>query len=326
MKKFILSVCCVVAALTSASAQGVKFEINDGMDDNPMLKSRIEQNVSNLLTEVNRAQSAGTPLNFASFRIDEEAQRQLSMLWENVPFRCDESEIIERVMQVTGGYQVRNIPLELKPADAKVTDDAYQEAVIDFDHSGRIISFYFAISNNLYAQVMRSGMEVADMRRRQLILDYVEHFRTAYNQKDIDYLWKVFSDDAIIITGKVIKTKPTDFNPMPKNKVIYNTQNKKTYLTKLKGIFDRSKYVRVTFSEIKITRHPTKEHYYGVLLRQGYKVPGYEDDGYVFLLWDFIDEQNPQIHVRTWQPYWTNDQKTAVISEEEIFDISMFEI
>lgn len=326
MKKIILFMCCAVAALTSAQAQGVKFVISDGMD-NDMLKARIEENVSNLLTEVNRAQSTGTSLNFATFRTDEEAQRQLSMLWSNVPFRCDESEIVERVMNVKGGYQVRNIPLELKPSDAKVTDDAYQEAVIDFDHSGRITSFYFAISNNLYAQVMRSGQEVADIRRRQLILDYVEHFRTAYNQKDIKFLEQVYSDDAIIITGKVTRPKPTDFNPVPKDKIEYFTKTKTEYLTGLRRVFANAKYVRVTFSEIKISRHPTKNDYYGVLLRQGYSTPGYSDDGYVFLLWDFIDEEHPQIHVRTWQPYWMDpNTKTKRISEDEIFDISMFEI
>ena len=325
MKKLILMCCLVAGVWASASAQSVKFEINSGMEDNPTLKSKIERNVSNLLTEINRAQSTGTSLNFNAFEITSDAKTSLSMLWSNVPFVCIEEEIVERLLGVSGGYQVRCVPLELRPTDAKVSDDSYQEAVIDFNHAGEISSFYFAISNNLYSQVMKKGGEVTDLRRRQLILDYVEHFRTAYNQKDLKFLEAVFSDDAIIITGKVTTRKPID-SPIPITKVEYKTQSNQEYLTNLRRVFANAKYVRVNFSEIKIQRHPTMEHYYGVLLRQGYSTPGYSDDGYVYLLWDFIDEQHPQIHVRTWQPYWLNPEKTVAIETEEVFDIGDFNL
>ena len=325
MKKFFAFCCLAIGFGAAVSAQNVVFQVSDGLSNNAV-KTKIENGVSALLNEVNRAQAARKALNFRAIPASESAQMSLSMLWENVPFRCDEEEIVERVLQTAEGYQVRNIPLELKPTDNSVSDDSYQEAVIDFDRNGTITSFYFAISNNLYAQVMRSNLEVTDLRRRQLILDYVEHFRTAYNQKDIKFLEQVFSDDAIIITGKVIKSQPNDFNPLPKERIEYNVQNKKAYLSRLAGVFQRNRYIRVTFSEINVARHPTKRDFYGVLLRQGYESPGYSDDGYVFLLWDFRDESNPQIHVRTWQPYYLDTAHTQVIDEDEIFDISSFDL
>lgn len=328
MKKILLFLCCVAGVLNMASAQPVKFEINSGTSIST-LKTRIEQNVSSLLTEINRAQAAhAANLNYTSFGITTEAQNSLSMLWANVPFVCLESEIVEMLIEAPGGYQVRGIPVELRPTDATVTDDSYQEAVIGFDESGKINSFYFAISNNLYKQVIKKGAEVTDNRRRQLILDYVEHFRTAYNQKDINFLEAVYSDDAIIITGKVYQRKVIDGGGQSflKPEVKYTQHDKTTYLTKLRGVFARAKYVRVNFSEIKIQRHPTLDNYYGVRLRQGYSIPGYSDDGYVYLLWDFIDEKNPQIHVRTWQPYWLNEQKTIAIASDEIFDIGDFDL
>ncbi len=327
MKKFFTLLCCLAAsAALTASAQGVRFTIGDGTDDEA-LKGRIERNVTALLTEINAAQSAGRSLDFSNIDASQSAQSSLSMLWANVPFRCFDEEIVERLLQVPDGYQVRNIPLELKPVGVAVNDDSYQEAVIDFNRTtGRIESFYFAISNNLYAQVMRSNLEVNDMRRRQLILDYVEHFRTAYNQKDLNFLQQVFSDDAIIITGKVTRTRPTDFNPIPKEKITYTTQSKVQYLNNLRGVFSRNRYIRVNFSEIKVSRHPARADFYGVLLRQGYNSSTYSDDGYVFLLWDFSDEAHPQIHVRTWQPYYLDTAKKTPISEDEIFDISTFEL
>jgi hypothetical protein len=60
---------------------------------------------------------------------------------------------------------------------------------------------------------------------------------------------KVFSDDAVIITGKVIRTRPNDFGNS-NTKVVYNRQTKKEYLTNLKRAFLRNKYIDVKFSEI----------------------------------------------------------------------------
>lgn len=326
MKKFMLILGCTWLTVISVTAQEVVFEIRDGIYADGV-KNAIERNVSALLTEINKAQAAGRALDFQGISIAPSAQSSLSMLWANVPFRCEEDEIVESVSSTPdNGLQIRNIPLELKPTDATVTDDAYQEAVIDFDAGGTIQSFYFSLSTNLYKEVMLYGQEVGDLRRRQMILDYVEHFRTAYNQKDIDFLWQVFSDDAIIITGKVTKTKPSDINPVPQTRITYKTQDKKTYLTNLKRVFDQSRYIRVNFSEIQVSRHPTKRDFYGVLLRQGYDSGSYSDDGYVFLLWDFRDEAHPQIHVRTWQPYYLDAAKTKIIDEDDIFDISSFDL
>lgn len=325
MKKFFTILCSLtVCAVWTVSAQSVRFQIGDGTD-NAALKNKIERNVSALLTEINQAQRAGRALNFSNLDISTSAQTSLSMLWSNVPFHCYDEEIVETLLMTPGGCQVRNLAVELKPEEAIVTDDSYQEAVIDFDRStGRIENFYFSISNNLYATIMKKGVEISDMQRRHQIVQYVELFRTAYDQKNINFLEQVFSDDAIIITGKVIRTKPTDFNPMPQEKITYNSQSKKQYLTNLRGVFARNKYIRVNFSDIKVFKHPTRADFYGVLLRQGYTSSTYSDDGYVFLLWDFTDENNPQIHVRTWQPYYLDKEKSKTIDPNDIFTIDDF--
>ena len=300
MKRIIICAFCFLGVLAS-NAQNVNVEINSGIYSQS-IKSNIERNASALLSEVNRAHRAGRPLNFHTMAITTDAQKSLAMLWEAVPFYCEDSEIVESVMTLPrGGYQIRNIPLELTPSDVSYSDDTYQEAVIDFDKNGRIESFYFSASNNLYKQVLREGEQIGDFRRRQMILDYVEHLRTAYNQKDIDFLEQVYSDAALIITGRVIKISPNDFNPFPQEKVIKVTQSKREYLNRLKGVFARTRYIYVKFDDIEIIRHPNKTDFYGVSLRQAYRSDTYSDDGYLFLLWDFTDENHPQIYVRVWE-------------------------
>lgn len=290
--------------------------------DNAELKSKVQQNISRLLTEFNLASAAGRDVNFDSITIGMPAQMCIQMIWKNTPFRTGDTEVIERCLNTYGGdYEVRNIPLFLKGGDT----EQYQEAVIGFDRQGNIIDFHLTIDNNLYVKVLKKGWDVTDLRYRQIILDYVEQFRTAYNTKDMDFLEQIYSDDALIITGKVIKSVPSEMNNfMPEDKVIYNKQNKRQYLNNLARVFRSNKRINVMFDDIKVIRHPAKENYYGVTLKQGYTSDYYSDSGYLFLLWDFNKPDAPQIHVRTWQPEMINE--TTRLPEEEIFTCEDFDI
>ena len=319
MRKFLLLIILFSPVLLFG---GVKLTISSGID-NGGLKTKMENSISVLLTEINAAQAAGRAINFAPLNLNQSVQLSLSMLWENSPFICLDEVITERCLTTNTGYQVRNIPLMMKPLTVEFQEDEhYQEAVISFDRQGNVESFYLSINMNLYMNVIKNNLEITDHRRRQLILDYVEQFRTSYNTKDIKFLEQVFSDDALIITGKVIEQKAPDGIVLP-DKIVYKKQTKQEYITNLRRVFANNSYINVTFDEIKVMKHPVNKNYYGVTLHQGYKSSSYRDDGYLFLLWDFTDEQAPQIHVRTWQPDQINGGR---IPEEEIFSLSDFDI
>ena len=320
MKKLLLLMLLVAA--TQVKADKVSFTISDGMD-NASMKAKIENTVSNMLNEINAAQEAGRSLNFSSMgNIGTRVQQSMAMLWENSPFKCTDDDIVEHCITTGTGYQVRNIPLEMKPTgEREFGEDEYQEAVISFDKQGNIESFYLSISMNLYMNVIKSNLELTDLRRRQLILDYVEQFRTAYNQKDINFLNQVFSDDALIITGKVITTKHAE--GFTSQKIQYNKQSKEQYIKNLRGVFARNSYIKVTFDEIGVMRHPVNPNFYGVTLLQGWTSGKYHDDGYLFLLWDFTNESAPQIHVRTWQPDKIGGKP---LPKDEVFSLSDFDI
>lgn len=308
-------------------AEKVVVEISDGID-NVAIKTKMENTISDILTEANAAQSAKRQIKYSALGLPANVQGSLAALWENSPFICMDDEIVEKCITTGTGYQVRNIPLLLKPIDPSdvAEEEDYQEAVVSFDKSGNITSFYLSISTNLYMSVVKQNKEVTDLRRRQLILDYVEQFRTSYNQKDINFLTQVFSDDALIITGKVIK-QSKDGIRLP-DKIEYKKQSKQQYMTNLRSAFARNRSIRVTFDEIEVMRHPVNKDFYGVTLHQGWTSDRYHDDGYVFLLWDFRDESAPQIHVRTWQPdaYNTDGKGTQRIPKDEIFSLSDFDI
>ena len=304
-------------------AQNIMADVTVQIDgiENATVKAKMERTMSAFLTEVNNAQSSKRALNFGGMGLSTNVQSSVSMLWENSPFECTDEEIMEHCIQTGSGYQVRNIPLMMRPTDSSFNEDEYQEAVFSFDLSGNLESFYLTLSMNLYMNIIKSNKSVTDLRRRQLILDYVEHFRTSYNQKDINFLTQVFSDDALIITGKVIK-QSKDGIPMP-DKIQYKKQTKQEYLGNLRRVFAANKHIKVTFDEIEVMRHPVNADFYGVTLHQGYTSDRYHDDGYIFLLWDFRNESAPQIHVRTWQPDRINGGK---LPKDEVFNLSDFDI
>lgn len=320
MKRILFFLLFSICHLSYSVAQ-VSFTVSDGID-NAAIKSKIESSVSRLLTEINAAQAEGRSLNFGAMDVNTRVQQSMAMLWENSPFICTDEEIIENCITTGSGYQVRNIPLMMKPTGERdFNEDEYQEAVISFDKQGNVESFYLSISMNLYMNVIKSNLELTDLRRRQLILDYVEQFRTAYNQKDIKFLNQVFSDDALIITGKVIMQKHAE--GFTSQKIQYNKQSKQQYINNLRGVFQRNSYIKVTFDEIEVMRHPVNPNFYGVTLLQGWTSGSYHDDGYLFLLWDFTNENAPQIHVRTWQPDKIGGKP---LPKDEVFSLSDFDI
>ncbi len=328
MKHFLTLALALILTLSIDAADKVTVRISDGINSEA-IKSKMERVMSTILTEANAAHEDKREMNYAALGIPSEVQGSIAALWDNSPFISLDTEIVEHCITTGTGYQIRNIPLMLIPHEPNGVDEdeEYQEAVVSFDKQGNLVSFYLSISMNLYMNVIRENKEISDLRRRQLILDYVEQFRTSYNQKDLDFLESVFSDDALIITGKVIQRKSAEGIRLP-DKIEYKKQSKQQYLTNLKRVFANNRTIHVSFDEIEVMRHPANKDFYGVTLHQGYSSDHYHDDGYLFLLWDFRDESHPQIHVRTWQPDAYNADGTGVkrIPKDEIFSLSDFDI
>lgn len=317
--KYILSILLLFACLSVKAQYKTEIKVTDAPA--PSLKEAIEKNGSLLLSELNTAQGEKRSLSLKDIGIEKEASASLFTMWEICPFRCDGIEFTEQCLNTpNGGYQVRNIPVIMEPRSGEqFNEDKYQEIVLNYDAKGNISNICFALNSMMYKQIMRSNLEVTDLRRRAMVVDFVEQFRTAYNLKDINFLEDIYSDDALIITGKVIQRRSTDGNMGLKPEIQYSVQKKRQYLDKLKKVFQNSPRLNVIFEEVKVNKHRSKDNIYGVKLIQHWNSGTYSDKGYLFLLWDFADEQRPQIHVRTWQPF----EETPA---ESVFELADFKI
>ena len=297
MKFLIITILISMCCSQTWAANAVSFHISDGIDK-AAVKEKIESVVSAILTEANAAYEAGWEMNCSKLGIPESAQDAISSLWDNSPFVCMDNEIVERCIETGSGYQVRNIPLFLKPLKRSGTtkNEDYQEATVSFDKQGILQSFYFSISTSLYMNVMGGSKDIADLHRRQFLLDYVEQLRTAYSQKNIKFFENLFSDDVLIITGRKMKDASTDSIPLP-DKSKYKTLANTEILSELHKAFKYNEQIRVTIDELEVIRHILYKDMYGVTLHQAYTSNAHQEGAYIFLLWDFRVEDYPQIHV-----------------------------
>ena len=326
---------CVLFSFVAIAQSDYKTIVKLTDLPNEALLQQMQKNATELLSEINKTFffEKGSKPSVTTGVITEDARKVLDDLWETSPFRCYETIIIQRALQMHSKsekkYQVRNIPVfvknvfERKQSDIEAdTDDNYQEICLTFNSSGLIENIFYSLESNIYTELMNEGIGVTDIRRRAFILEFIENFRTAYNRRDVDFLNKVFSDDALIITGKVIKAKSSDMlNSLSGAQIEYQKQTKKEYLEKLRNrIFKFNKHINILFEEIRITQDKVYKDIYGVNLKQDWNTSNYSDVGYLFLMVDFKDENNPIIHVRTWQP------KEAKETKEGIFGLYSFDL
>ena len=322
MMKFKLIVCALLLPLSLwAQLEETKVVITDGLD-NSQLKTIIEKNVSHFLMACNTAVIEGEKPKLKE-GITDDARKAFMEMWKSSPMSCPVSKIEEICITTSSGYQIRNIPVSMMAAE---DDSNEQELVVNMTSTGLIDDISIAIESNKYKDIMDEHESVEDLYRRQVIVGFVENYRTAYNRKDLNYIASVFSDNALIITGKVIREKPkSDFalQSLSHEKVVYQKRTKKEYVENLKRVFGSTKYINVLFDEVEVIQHPKLTDIYGVTLKQEWNTTNYRDVGFVFLMIDFQDELNPLIQVRTWQPEKVNGR---VLARDEVFNLGDFDI
>ena len=292
--------------MLSGYAQKVNFEFSDGIEEG-ILKTKMEQQMSSLLSAINEANAVNADVNFSSIDITDDASASLTMTWEQVHFSIEDDDIVDHCISLpgkSGGFRIQNIGVLMNPKEESGYDgEKRREIYIDFDKTGKIVDFNFTLGMNMYTEILKKGEELGDLDRRMQIIDWCEHFAKAYCDKNMKFMQTIFSDDAIIITGKMTMQRVhTDMGMKDQAKVKYVQQTKSQYLSNLSRVFASNSYVNVKFEDYTVIRHGAKPNYYGVTLRQKWHTARYSDEGTVFLIWDFSNEEVPRILVRTWQP------------------------
>jgi hypothetical protein len=234
---------------------------------------------------------------------------------------------IPLIVTETGKYEVRGLQVRVRMGDtiAEKESDLYQELVFLLNGRCFIENVNFALEKHHYRSKQFIGLDAEDRIHRRQILDFIEDFRTAHNRKDKIYLERAYSDDALIIVGRVLQNKENgdDFlqtSSLGAEKIQFIKLKKREYIERLEKAFEVNSFVRVTFEEIEVIRHRIYPEIYGVRLKQRWNSSTYSDEGYLFIMIDFKDQDRPLIHVRSWQPEPFSDGSLVGLNDFEIID------
>lgn len=298
----------------------------------------MENNANVLFSEINRKYDQdGSQLELPSSVISDFAKKRVVNMWAVSHFYCTRTSMPTRVLKMVSSdsYQVRNIPICYKKGESD--EYRYQHIVLEFDKTGKISDLYCTIPEHEYTEIITNGNEVTDSRHKEMIRDFVNNFFTAYNlgKEGLDLIEKMYSEQALIITGKVVKyntSKKTDFSTTLTNnqRIEYSIQNKQQYMSKLRKIFNNNSYINIRFDNVYVVKSEEDPQIYGVWLDQYWHVAptasmkGYSDEGKLFLVIDFSDENMPEIWVRTWQPFKDSNGNPIHYSDEDFFKLGDF--
>ena len=176
-----------------------------------------------------------------------------------------------------------------------------EDVVFRLNREGKIDELSFGLNKTAVDDIM--NQTAWGDTARQVLINFLENYKTAYALKRLEYIHSIFSDDALIITGSVLKNSGYGEKQLLNKRLVrYTMQSKEEYIKKLNHIFKSNEFVNLRFADNQVRKSGVGGEIYGIQIKQDYFSSSYGDTGYLFLMVDLNNPQEPLIHVRTWQP------------------------
>ncbi|MCK9453082.1 MAG: LPP20 family lipoprotein [Bacteroidales bacterium] len=181
-----------------------------------------------------------------------------------------------------------------------------ENLVFNVNQSGKIDNISFALSDQALYDII--GNTAWSQQVRLELVNFLENYKTAYALKRLDYIERIFDDDALIIIGRLLEADLGVENNYRNSPVVrYNQYSKQQYIQNLRHVFNSNEFINIRFEDNVIRKSGKGGEIYGIQIKQNYFSANYGDSGYLFLLLDLNDTAKPLIHVRTWQPQKNDD-------------------
>ncbi len=178
----------------------------------------------------------------------------------------------------------------------------------------KIKSVAFALTKRAEDDIFRAGADW-HIDSRYSILTFMEDYQTAFHTQDLSYISKIFSDDAIIITGsfagKDAKGVFSDDVLQSRGNrsgktVVYKTQTKTEYLGNLEKCFKRNRWTHIDFEDNAMQKVNTggliENDVMWIEIKQNWNSSTYSDVGYLSLQINLVPGDGSKINVRSWTP------------------------
>jgi hypothetical protein len=243
-------------------------------------------------------------------------QKQIHSLFEYNNLKLVETDVKLSISPTFDGWEVRGIPVVAHyPSLHKQTTD---KLVLNFAKNGVLNDIQFTVFDGMYEAAVAGIENEEELLRRKVLLKFIEKYRSSFMYRDLENLETMFSDEAVIITGRVLQKAPKNKNYEyralgDQPDIEYITHTKKIYLEHLTKVFASNQDIHLGYNTFKVITKNNVPGVYAVSMRQNYASTNYSDEGHLFLLIDF-NEPVPKIYVRSWQPGEWSDDKMIEIS------------
>ena len=203
-----------------------------------------------------------------------------------------------RYLRIGQEVQCRSIPVSFSFSKGKLQYENIVFTLLD-SKGGKIDGVQFALEERSLTNIM--GETDIDEVARLALINFMENYKTAFAFQNWDYVESIFSDDAIIITGRVIRRQETmaDGHQRIVNDYKLTRQSKKSYINRLRST--QKEWINIKFGSTLVERS-NQNDLYGLSMSQDYYSNNYGDHGYLFLMIDNTNPEQPLIRIRAWQP------------------------
>ncbi len=260
-----------------------------------------EQGISNFRQTISQIEQGISQRNYPSLKglFTDEGWKMFDGLVHYGNAKLLRAPIVEFLPDKDGGVICRSFPMSFSFSGNLRTFT--EDVVFYLNNEAKVTEVAFGLEQAAVNDIMNRGQW--SQEARQTMVHFLETYKTAYALKRLDYIDGIFSQDALIITGSIVKgTGQKEMQPAKMAQVKYTRQTKEQYIKSLKKCFTSNEYVNIRFAENTVRRSASKPDIYGIQIKQDYFSSSYGDTGYLFLLIDFQKPEAPLIHVRTWQP------------------------
>ena len=216
-----------------------------------------------------------------------------------VYYRSSNGQVVARGLQMSFSFM-----------NGKRKKTFVEDVVFTFNSDKKISNVAFGLGKVAESDILNRYAPGWKDETRELIMEFLENYKTAYCLKRLDYIRDIFADDAVIIVGNIVKR---NLAKVPEDRAIslegqdiikYNRYDKEAYLANLARTFKLNEFINLRFTnnDVQWLEKYEDAEIYGIQIGQEYTSSRYADKGYLFLLVDMTDHNAPQIKVRTWQP------------------------
>jgi hypothetical protein len=214
---------------------------------------------------------------------------------------------------------VRSVPMKLSYSNSHRS--FIEQVVFTFNGDLKVEAISFAISDKAIEDITSRSDRFGTIEDKYQLFNFMEHYKTAYCLKRLDYIEKIFAENALIIVGSIIKEAESIegmYKKIGTERVKYIELSKGEYIERLQKVFGSNEFVNINFEENIVKKVNGDEKIYGIQIKQDYYSTNYADKGYLFLMIDLNDSINPKIYVRTWQPEKNPDGSVYGLNDFEI--------